>query len=374
VATGAILASSTFLLYYAGEARGYALATALAVVATLLFMRAVETGERRAWLFWAFAAAALVYTQVLAALLIGAQLASLVFLGRERPRSLVYGLAWLGALVAPLAVIVASSADKGQTDWASKLKVVQLQDFGAALAGARPLRVVFALIVATAVALLVRELARNGRSPAAWRLAVPVCWTVLPVLALGLISVAKGMFVDRYLLFIVPGFAVLAGAVVAELPRVAGRVLLATLLIGCTALAIAHPPWERKRSEDLRAAAAFVAAGAQRGDGIAYSPAFARLGFGFYLDKQRRQPRDLDVGESATARGDLFAGEAPAPVVAQRLMAAKRVWIVGYPRFPWHPTPEPVMAVAPQILRERFKPAGRAQFGEIVVALYRRAG
>jgi mannosyltransferase len=372
--TGAILASSQFLLSYAGEARTYALATALAPVATMLFVRAVEREEQRDWLLWAIVCGALVYAEALAALLVAVQLCSLVCLESWRRRGLGRGVGALAVIVTPLIAVTVISGGEGQTSWIPQFRLVDLRLFATSVAGPAAVRLLFAAVALAAVGLLGRELIRHRRSEATWRMALPVMWAVLPVIALAVISLRKGLFIDRYLLFTLPGFAVMAGGVVASTPAAAGRAAAAILLLACFALAVADPPWELERTEDLRAAAAFVANGTRPGDGIAYSPAFSRVGLAYYLDRKSRRPVDIDIGRSAMDRGELFPGEQPASVVARRLRAARRIWIVGYPSVPWHPTPEPVAAVAPQILREGFDLVTRRPFGGIEIALYRRIG
>jgi hypothetical protein len=148
------------------------------------------------------------------------------------------------------------------------------------------------------------------------------------------------------------------------------------LIVLLTVVAQVRHDHPTSQSEDLRGAARFVAARVQPGDGLAFAPGFARPGFNWYFDRAHAatQPADLDLkpGRGPLQVGDLFGEEDTQAHVAAHLRAARRVWLVGYPTSTWHPTPEPVLAVAPRILHEQFTNVTTRRFGEFQVALWQR--
>ena len=60
----AFFALSPFAIFYATEARAYALMTLLVVLSTLVLLRALETNERRWWVALALLEAAAMYSLV----------------------------------------------------------------------------------------------------------------------------------------------------------------------------------------------------------------------------------------------------------------------------------------------------------------------
>ena len=62
LAGAALLALSPFAIFYASEARAYALMTLIVVLSTLALLRALETNERRWWAAFALLQAAAMYS------------------------------------------------------------------------------------------------------------------------------------------------------------------------------------------------------------------------------------------------------------------------------------------------------------------------
>ena len=189
-------------------------------------------------------------------------------------------------------------------------------------------------------------------------------------------SLVEPLFLSRYAIGSVPALAILVAlgtARVADRSRAAGVAVVA-LIVALAALARVDLADERK--EDLRAAARDIAAAARPGDGIAYAPAFARVGVSWYLRSvvDRATPRDfaLAPGGSPEQVGDLYARELPPERVAAELRRHQRVWLAGYPGSTWHPTPEPVLAAGLPVLRAEYRLARSHAHRGITVHLYER--
>jgi mannosyltransferase len=374
---GAVVALNGFVLIYGQQVRGYALVLLLAAVAALALLRALELRRPRDWVLWALTLAALPYAHALGVLIVVGQVASLVLYPRGRLpiRAVLASLVAVGVLWLPLAAFMAAG-DHNRTSWVGPLGIDLLRQSVEALAGDMTMFII--LVVTTlivAVALASRLWHDRALSEEGWRLALPLCWVALPPLLLGMICVAQNTWVDRYLIGIVPAFGILAGVAVAVVRGRAGTVAAAVLaaVLGAGAVhAAVQRPHPTPTDEDLRGAAALVAARTQPGDALVYAPAFSRVGLDYYLDQQHGPvPRDIALRESAVAAGDLFGRELPAAQVAARMRTSRRLWVAGYGfDAGWHPTPEPVTAVAPAILGAEFHRTGRWAFGEFVVNLY----
>jgi mannosyltransferase len=376
VVAGIVLACSPLLIDMAQFARSYGIVALFVVVAALLFVDGVEHPRRRTWILWGLAAGVLVHLHMLAGLIVLAQAVSLLLLP---PRAIAWphvraGAITLALVALPMAVY-AAVGDSGQTSWIPAITPHAVAGFGKVAAGSRPLEVLEAILFAGAAAGVVVALRARGRSLDAWRRGFVLLWVALPPLALAALSVVKPLFQPDYLIGIVPGLALMVGMVAAA-PHRRRLALPAAGLVAVLALATElDRPHPTPANEDLRGAAAFVAAHTRRGDGIAYAPAFARPGLVFYLARATTPiPADLhqQPGRTPEAVGDLFGDEAPPARVAANLHAADRVWLVGYPGSTWHPTPEPVLAVAPRILDSEFTRTAHRRFGELDVQLYER--
>ncbi len=378
---GMIVALNGFVTLYGQQVRGYALTMLLAAVAALMLLRALESGRRRDWALWAVTIAALPYTHLLGALIVVAQVASLaLYPWRRLPvRPLVASLVAAGVLWLPIAIFV-KIGDHDRTSWVQPLGRDLLRQSVEKLTGNMTMFVLLAVAALVVFGALVATLRRDrARSEEAWRLALPLCWVVIPPVLLGLICAVQQTWVDRYLIGIVPAFGVVAGVAVTVLRARAGTVaavVLAAILTFGALRATAGQSHPAVIGDDLRGAATFVSSRTQPGDQLIYAPAFARVGLQYYLNKDgSRAPRDLalDPRQTAVIRGDLFARELPAREIAARMRAAKRLWVLGYGfTSDWHPTPETTSAVAPAILRSDFRLVQRAVFGGFVVKLYVR--
>ena len=374
---GAVLALSDLLVVYGQEARSYGLVLLLAPLSYLFFVRAVQSGRGREWVLYTLTAAAMVYAHTLGGLLVVAQFASLSLLPAVNVKwgYAARSLVGLAALCSP--VLLSTLVDESNPSWVGALSLRQLGSAASHLAGGRLLLLGFGILFALAVLKLVLVLRRSGRSHAVWIRGLVLLWIALPPILLLAISGVKPLFVDRYLIGILPGIAVMAGAVIAGLrPRGvawAAAGLLMAAMIGDVATREKPPP----RTEDLRAAASLVVTKARPGDGVAYSPPWGRVGFDYYLDRISSSGglvSDLDMKRGGTPlrTGEVLADEAAAQVVARRIRSSGSVWLVTYPDVSWDVSRDPVSEVGPTIFRRHFVRGGSWDFGEVSVTLYER--
>ncbi|MEU8184382.1 glycosyltransferase family 39 protein [Micromonospora sp. NPDC049044] len=349
---------------YGQEARPYALATMLAVLATLLLVAALRRPSWTRWAGYAAAVAALGLIHLIALSLLAAH-ALVVLLawwrgpaaagvatpdqptahqgqttaGRDRPTGAqgrttagrdrragerdrrvwrwVVAVVPVALLVAPL-LLKARAQRSRQLNWVS---LVRLDDLTALPGGVAQSSVVGGLLVGVAAL----GAARLGR-----RALLPVSAVLLPVLLLFAAGEVVPLWVPRYLVFVVPFACLLAGAALAAVaaPAALAVVLLAGLLglPDQAALRRTHE-WPRSAPVDYAGVARVIAEGQRPGDAVVYSPRqswlFLDLGIEYHLDDP---PRDVLVTEDEVRRGDLWAAECPQP--AQCLAGTTRVWLV----------------------------------------------
>ncbi|NIL39830.1 hypothetical protein HCB17_00615 [Salinispora arenicola] len=323
------------------EARPYALATALAVLSTLLLVTALDPppGSRpaRRWARWAGYAAALAalgLTHLVALTLLPAHAVVVLATARGQAgrqqalggsgahRSIVrpwlLSLVPVVLLVGPL-VVVAHGQRARQLDWVDAARPA---DLAALAGGVTQSGVVGGLLVGLA-ALAVAALGRAAL--------LPGTAVLLPVLLVFTVGALVPLWVPRYLVFVVPFGCLLAGVALAGVPFLPALTIVALAgalgLPAQAALRRTHE-WPRSALVDYAGAARIVADGQRPADAIVYSPRdswlFLDLGMAYHLDDHR--PRDVLLTASPARRGDLWATECARP--AQCLAGVDRVWLV----------------------------------------------
>ena len=295
---GLVLATNPFVVAYAGEARGYALALLATALAALGLARWLDD-EPHALVLYGLAAAAAGLAHWFALLVPAAFAVAAVVLRRRRaaPLVLVTALATLPAL-AVVGIAVANGVGGSGAEW--------IRDAGIGVP-ARLLRSWtaghVALLVVTSAAVVAGALTGSSRART-----VALCWVVLPVAAVTGAQVLRPVYVDRYLLPAVVGLAVLAALGMARVPRRLLPLALAGLLVPSVVATVSNVAQGPR--EDVRGAVALVAAGHRPGEPVVAAARWDALGLDHYV-------RRLHPGLTA----DLVLPPAPVPV-------SGTVWVV----------------------------------------------
>ncbi|MEV7775355.1 glycosyltransferase family 39 protein [Kitasatospora sp. NPDC086791] len=356
---GRVAAMSAGLLFtvpplvsrYAQEARSYALVTCAIAAGTYFLLRALE---RPSWRRWApyCAAMALAGAGHLVSFSTLAGQAALVALHLWRTREASdrrllwqYPLAVAVAAVPVLPVVLLGSRQSDrQLGWIATPSLGRLTHFGENLFGAGPVFYDFVLLALPALVL-------PGRRLQAWQV---LLLAELPVVSVWLVSRLGGTsyFIDRYLLFTVPAWAVLAGggvgaaygAVAARARRdpaprraVTAAGLLAVGLLAVPAVAalpeqpaVRYVGSHNASEEPFRAAARTIAAGYRSGDGMAAplgDQAWAMVwpGVSYYLPSDVH-PYPVFVARSADDAEDLSPTPCAKPEAC--LGPVSRIWLL----------------------------------------------
>jgi mannosyltransferase len=299
---GLILATNPFVVAYAGEARGYALALLATSLAALGLARWLDA-EPGALLLYGVAACAAGLAHWFA-LLVPAAFAVAALVLRRRgaaPLVVVTALAGVPAL-AIVGLALANGVGGSGAEW--------IRDVGWAV----PRLLIrswtgghLALLVAMTAAVAAGAVrGRTGHDREA-RI-VALCWVGLPVAAVTLAELVHPVYVDRYLLPAVIGLALTAALGIARCPRRWLPLALAGLLV--TSVLATASNLGRGPREDARGAVALVAAGHRPGEPVVAAARWDALGLDHYA--RRHHPGLM---------GDLVLPPAAVP-------PATTVWVV----------------------------------------------
>ena len=291
-----VFATNAFVVAYSQEVRGYTLLLLLLVVATLLYLRAMERSSWSTWTLYGIVMAAALMTQFFAGFVLVAH--ALGFLTRRpRPRLLpaLPGLAIFVAAAVPIGLGIAFGKTTSIVAWMPPTTLAAVWGAVMDVAGGGELR--FALI---AVLMILGVMAARR-----WAAGLLLAWVVVPFVGALLISLVQPVFISRYLLLTTPAIALVAGGGLARLR------LMPALVAGAAVVLIAIPPLATHYGapyDDWRGAAAYVATYAQPGDRIVFDHPVGAKPFLIYLERDLHAPL--------------------VTVSAQQASPAPRVWLV----------------------------------------------
>ena len=386
--SGLLFATAPYMTYYAQMARSYAIETMFAVIATYLLLRACPDGRWRWWSAYGAAVALTGLFNVFGLLILAAHGVTLLLTdargqagtGRRIGRIPVRWLAVSAAAVVVLFPLLGvAGREQKQIAWLTRPNVKAMERLLTDLAGSRQLILPFALL---ALAGLAAAWLADG-----WRplnpVAIALPWLVMPPFVLIAVSFVKPVYYVRYVEFCLPALAILAGAGLAGLIRLAavtplGRLRLAwlpaALVVAGLAALLAGPQQAIRqtaaRPDNLRLASAIVAAHEQPGNVVFYIPLDMQvLGTGYPAPFLRL--RNIALAESPIASATLTGTEVTSPAVLKsRFTDVRRAWVVtgasNY-KFPAPSTPADKEKLA---LLAGWHILHRWQAGEVMLTLY----
>ncbi|HUP83132.1 MAG TPA: glycosyltransferase family 39 protein [Candidatus Limnocylindria bacterium] len=270
LAAAMLLAVSPFFIHYEQEVRVYTLLVAWCAITTLAYLRLVERPNRWRAAGYVVVAVGLIYIHPLNAwMLVAHGLATLLWAPREwRVRLL--------ALYVPVAIAALPIArylilNRARADWIPGSTPFVVAHQLSQLLGAAALAIALTLVIALGL----------GR---AWRSELPALRLPLLLVALTLGGILlmslliQPLFVDRYLIGVLPMLFIVVARAVAALPwpRLVFAGLLAVSLVGTGSWLIDGT------KDDWRAAGAYVESHVQPGDGVIIWPNYYRLPFAYY--------------------------------------------------------------------------------------------
>jgi len=349
--SGLVFALVPSVSRFAQEVRFYSLEVLVAMLATLLLLRALDRPSARRWLAYAACLALLGYVDLVALSVVAGHAGGVAlrwWQDRDH-RPLWFAGAVAAGLAACLPLAVLGSAQAAdQVKWIPRpgLDLAAFSIFGRNL--------FYSTSVATALIVLALLAWAAAWQQAAFMTAI----AVLPVAAVWLVSQGPySYFFPRYLLLTVGAWAILAGIALSRLDlkmAVAGLAVIAILGAGDQQVIRApgahdwttYPSGIGGSYQGYAQAAQAVARQARVGDGIVYqSQAGAQrwlmIGYGleYYLARDlppgTPAPRQQFIAETGAQASSLYPRPCPHPAAC--LGAEPRIWIVasGSPRSPF---------------------------------------
>lgn len=347
---GIVFATSPLTIRYAQEARSYAFVMLLTVASTWLLLRALE---RRRWVDWAayaVVAGLIAYAHYVAMLILVVHaVMTLTHTPRPPMRTLIVVAAVVGSIAAPMIIAMLRSFGGAQS-WAVPLRPDLVTTILIELAGATqplgdPRTVVRLLSIVAAVLVGVWALGRRSSPRDRWRMLSLLAWLILPVAILTITAlVIKPVFGTRFLVFVTPPAAILAGIGIARLrPTIAA---IATLVVVSAALWGAQAYYTGTGKPDWVGAATHMSAHGSAEDRWFGYETWAATPLVFYADQvgpSDRFPQPVPRRFLESGRRDF---EASLTQIARRLAAEGRtVWVAaGSSGTPIDPATAPQLA------------------------------
>lgn len=324
------------------EARMYGLLTLAALGSWWALWAAVTEGRRRDWILYAILAAVTIYAHYYGVFVVASHAGYLIWRRTLMPawRSWVYALLGTLVLLLPWLPEIPGQLATGRA-WPSfrpnlslTLFVDALTSMGAGQFFYDPIQVGgFPRAIAWTVAALLVPVAVAGyRAPSMERdtRALLISSALFPLMISFAVSLAVHVFSPLYLVFAMPGLALLLGVGVVTLlrtPRAAARAAaagaIAVLLIPNVGALVRYYSAPRPDNFDWRKVALTLGAQARPDDAMIFLPAFSRIPVNYYF--RGPQPRLALTPAGSDVTGDRGMR---IPGVVDRVSGHPRVWIV----------------------------------------------
>jgi mannosyltransferase len=378
LACGLLLAVHPLVVFYAQDARPYAIAMLLAVAATGVLLSDLRQPRPVTLVAYGVLALLGLYAQFWILFVLAAHAILVLARGRRRWR---YAIVWAVVGLAALPLALLSERETDEVGWIPTPTPQNIGSFLVRVCGGVGGISVMAVL---AIALLWYRRTRQGSGAGSvWlrpddRLAVAL-WVLVPPAALILLSFWQPMMVPRYALVCIPAWAIALVAAGLRLPR---RTALAIggLLVVVSLTATIVQAIQPFKYEDYRAAAVAVRDTAQPGDGIVYIPSSFRVGMAPYLARAFAGtgvpvPLDVALADPASPRiGAVIGGtEVTVAEVGARIRSDDRIYLIGPNLSAGSAGLAPINAAKETALRDGYTSAWHRTYGEVTVTLLIRS-
>ncbi len=229
---------SNYHYAYAHEVRAYALFTLLAITSVWLLARAAQQAGYRTLIGLAVVDVLMVYTHFFGWLMMGVQVLLVVVLPEWRPRWRSLAGALIAVAVAYLPYATVFSTRLGQSvahgTWLEPPVAEEMYNMLWRWNN-QPVLVVLSLVLIAAACV------KHRMAPLGLRLGL--VWALVPLLGMFALSVAVPMFLDRYLVYAAPGYALLLGVATDSLLPI-GRMGRWASSIPVLGMLLTFTPWK----------------------------------------------------------------------------------------------------------------------------------
>jgi mannosyltransferase len=381
---GLLLAVDPLYVQFAQDVRGYSLALLLVSASCFFFVRGirqVDPPSRFCWTAYTAVTALAAYSNFWAALVPVGQALSLAFLptGRIPWRRILTSAVALVVLLVPLGLLI-EATDSAGVNWASGSSAGRLFTH---IRASVP-HAVLDLLVLVAVVAVVGVILKARRRPAIekvfgreWPLFFTLCWLVVPVAAVVMLSlVDKPLLVVRYLMVSLPAAILLVALVIDRVASRARRgavvIAAALLVVAVGASAVGAAQWYAQGGpQDFRSAVTFVADRAQPGDGMLIFFPYERIPVEWYMDESPAAERAVHPVYPATAWGvDPLAFDGSVSfkqdAIEQAASQYQRIWLLSATA-DLSLYPQQAAAVSAALRQAGFTPSGTTHFRGVEV-------
>jgi mannosyltransferase len=385
----ALMSCNAYSIRYAQEARSYSLFVLLATLSSGFFIACVREPPPSGRTRRSYVLASLlgVYAHLYAVLLVFAQWLSWRGIeetqesGAREATTSAMRRSWISIAIAilPLMAFVAKTG-AGPIRWIHRPGVHDLLDFGERLAGndGLPLLLLYAAACLAAIMPLRRRLFRLGAGWNVWKVQFLLIWLLFPVALTVTLSLARPVFLARYLIFSLPALILLAAVGLANLRKTWMMfTCLATILLFSLQGTFSYYDHDFDLERDgSEAATNYIYDHAQPGDAIMFHIAEARIPYEFFSS---RRAANLKSSRSAgpeiifPRHGDHLdyrdvAGKPTSEFLRSVPGQYARVWVVLMSNgSPGHP--DATTQMIDQTVAESFPRIERMQFPQVEVTL-----
>ena len=402
--SASLFAFNAYSLRYAQEARSYALFLLLATLSSaslIAFRRSPGSRTRLGYVVTSILAAyahfyalLLMVVQWLAVRIADSRFDFQLSSGKDsrnmtsetRNSTRQLGKAWriIAVAVAPLLIFIAKTG-AGPIRWIHRPSVRDVLDFYAHLAGGNTwlFLVIYAAACLTAIAGHRNHLFKREQPWETWRCQFLLLWLFFPVVLTVVLSFARPVFLDRYMIFCLPPLLILASAGLARLrqPWLLGLTLASILLASSQGVLLVYGHDFDNERDASGAASDFILDHSQAGDGVIFHIAAARVAYEFFrsfragentASPQFRAPLGPEILYPHHADGlDYrdYTGKPTAEMLRNMTSGHPRVWVMLMNNVPTG-KPDPTTVMLTQVLAESFPKVQRWQFPLVEVRLY----
>ncbi|MBN1315259.1 MAG: glycosyltransferase family 39 protein [Anaerolineales bacterium] len=330
MAAAVLAAVNPYLVWYAGEGKMYTIITALALLSTYLLLRAAACSRKRFWIGYVLVTSSIFYTHILTPLLLPVQALMIILL---YPRAIRSPAAWLSAAALTLPYLplfiwqwphLVQPAETGFpfVPLGSMLQRIG-EVFSRGLIGwdaTAPLVLLVGSMVLGVFA------GRDRQATAGFSGLALVCWALVPVMELYLVSLRRPLFTERYLIWALPAWLLLASAGLAWLGnRGKGWKILAVAwlagMVITSLMGIAYQ-WVTPVRADFRSATELVQSRYAPGEVVLFQIPYLQYTFDYYAPGM-----DYTAAEGPYTNAGASADEVDAYL--RRVTAGTdRIWLV----------------------------------------------
>ena len=381
----ALFAFNAYDLRYAQEARSYTLFVLLATISSGFLVAFLQQPTRRNRLGYIVISILAVYAHFYALLLIVVHWLALRIRERDSTLSSQLRRLWITISigVAPLLIFVAKTG-AGPIKWIQRPGLRDLATFYEQLAGGTWL-VLAAYVVACGVAIAPfrKQLLARSQSWETWRCQFLLLWLLFPVALTAALSLARPVFLGRYMIFCLPAFVTLAAAGLARLRYawLSTVTVIAMLLLAWQGVSFVYAHDFDNERDASGQAVNFILDHGEAGDGIIFHIADTRIAYEFF--------RSLRAGENTASPSFTaqlgpailfprhgtglefrdFTGKPTAEFVRSLAANHRRVWVMLMNNGPAG-KPDPTTGMLTDVLAESFPKMTRWEFAKVEVRVY----